>query len=41
MLSIMKEEFDELLKKKYKKIMKNKFYNSFLLDAYRENSKSS
>lgn len=41
MLSIMKDDFDEMLKKNYKKLMKNKFYNSFLLEAYRENIKSS
>jgi hypothetical protein len=34
MLSILKEDFDEMLKKNYKKLMKNKFYNSFLMEAY-------
>jgi hypothetical protein len=38
MLSILKEDFEELMKKHYKKIIKNRFYNSFLMDNFRENA---
>lgn len=38
MLSILKEDFEELMTKHYKKIIKNRFYNSFLMDNFRENT---
>ena len=38
MLSIMKDDFQELISKHYKKIVKNRFYNSFMHDNYRENN---
>ncbi|CDW87475.1 UNKNOWN [Stylonychia lemnae] len=38
MLSILKEDFQELISKHYKKIIKNRFYNSFMHDNYRDNS---
>ena len=41
MLSITKEDFDAMMKKNFKKLMKNKFYNSFLMEAYRDGVKSS
>jgi hypothetical protein len=37
MLCMMKEDFEELMKKNYKKVLRNNFYNSFLVNAYREN----
>lgn len=38
MLSINKDDFYELVTKNYKKIIKNRFYNSFMHDNYVENS---
>lgn len=34
----MKDDFQELISKHYKKIIKNRFYNSFMHDSYRENN---
>ena len=34
-VSISKEDFEVTYTKNYKKIIKNKFYNSFLLESYR------
>lgn len=41
MVSIMKEDFELNYRKNYKKIVKNKFYNAFLMETYRANMKSS
>lgn len=38
MLSILKDDFQELISKHYKKIIKSRFYNSFMHDNYRENN---
>lgn len=35
MVSITKEDFELNYQQNYKKIVKNKFYNSFLLDSFR------
>ena len=37
MLSILRDEFDEIMRNKAKKIVKNKFYNAFVTDKYLEN----
>jgi hypothetical protein len=41
MVCIVKEEFELNYTKNYRKIIKNKFYNSFLLESYRAQMKSS
>ena len=36
MLSMLKEDFQEFMSKHYKKVIKNKFYNSFLNENFKE-----
>ena len=38
MLSITKEDFQELMDKHYKRVVKNRFYNSYVYDNFRENA---
>ena len=41
MLSMSREDFDELMTKHYKKLIKNKFYNHYIMEHYRDNIYSS
>lgn len=42
MLSIVREDYDKVMgEKSYKKIIKNKFYNRYIMECYREKMKSS
>lgn len=35
LVTVLKEEFDKNFEKYYKKVQKNRFYNSFLQKSYR------
>jgi len=41
MLSMNREDYDELMQKHYKKLIKNKFYNHYIMEHYRDNLQSS